>query len=369
MNSPVFVTQSALPKEETYLEYVRQIFQSHGLTNNGVFCQRLERELEAFLGVRNLSVCSNGTLALQLAIKMLGINGKKVITTPFTYVATVTALMWENCEPIFADIDPQTLCLDPARVESILLEQPDIGGIMPVHVYGNACDVQSFADISQKYGVPVVYDAAHAFGSRLNGKSLLSFGDAATCSFHATKLFHTVEGGCIVTSNTERLDKLNLLRAFGHIGDNYSCPGINAKLSELHAAMGLSLLPDAPDNLRQRARLASLYDEALNINGNPALKRPVLAKGLQWNHAYYPVLFATSDLLLTVIDELHRQDIHPRRYFHPSLTELPYLPRQSCPVAEDAASRVLCLPFWADMPDATALRVAQIVNSTTAGFA
>lgn len=346
--SPVFVTRSVLPPLEDYLACVRTIFQSHQLTNQGQYTSILEQRLTEFLDVPALALCANGTLALQLAIRLLNLNGKTVITTPFTYVATLSALLWEGCVPIFADIDPQTLCLDPADVERKIKLHPDVAGILPVHVYGNACDVAAMNDLAQKYGLRILYDAAHAFGCKLNGQSLFRWGDAATGSFHATKLFHTVEGGCVVTPNADDLRELTLLRAFGHCGDDHIRLGINAKMSELHAAMGLCLLPAVPDILARRTRCCDLYDAELPW-GPHALRRPSQAPGLEWNRAYYPVIFPDHASLQRTLAALAAKEIYPRRYFFPSLTRLPYCPGQTCPIAEDMADRVLCLPLSPDM--------------------
>ncbi|MCH5277286.1 MAG: DegT/DnrJ/EryC1/StrS family aminotransferase [Desulfovibrionaceae bacterium] len=348
------------------MDCVRDIFASRQLTNQGSYAARLQQSLADFLGVPSLSLCANGTLALQLALRCLGLNGKTVITTPFTYVATLSALLWEGCTPVFADIDPRSLCLDPAGVERCLKEHPGAAGILPVHVYGNACDVDALADIAGRRGLCLLYDAAHAFGSTLRGTSLFAFGDAAVGSFHATKLFHTVEGGCVVSSRADANDTLSLLRAFGHVGDTHKCLGINAKMSELHAAMGLCLLPSVPDGLARRARLTALYDEALGVDEtmNGVLRRPALAPDLAWNHAYYPVIFPDHGAAMRVMRDLAERNIHPRRYFYPSLTRLPYIQGASCPIAEDIAERVLCLPFWPDMDEDLVRKIAGLVRES-----
>lgn len=364
---PVYVTESFLPPKEEFTDLVNNIFESHTLTNQGPYVNQLESDLKKFLKLDHLVSCANGTLALQLAIRMFGLNGKKVITTPFTYVATLTSLMWENCIPVFADIDPQTLCLSPESAQAALEMHPDTAALMPVHVFGNACDVAGFAELAQKHNLKIIYDAAHAFGSELNGKSLLAHGDASTCSFHATKLFHSVEGGCIVAPNKKCAHKLGLLRAFGHIGDAYYEPGINAKMSELHAAMGLCVLKHTRANMQKRVKLAQIYNELLQIGQNPHLATPRIASGLNWNHAYYPVIFKSENILVQVTKALNQKNIFPRRYFYPSLTTLPYAPKQVCPVADDIAKRIICLPFWPDMPEDTLKEVAEIVvNNSTA---
>ena len=361
MNKPVYVTQSSLPSCEDFIRCVRSIFASRHMTNGGRYATELEQALTRHLKAGCLALCANGTLALQLTIRLLGLHGKKVITTPYTYVATVSALLWEQCTPVFADIDTQTLCLSPEAVHRQLRLHPDAAGILPVHVYGNACDTAALESLGKEHGIPVLYDAAHAFGSRLWGKHLPTYGDAAICSFHATKLFHTVEGGCVVTPRPEDLSRLRLLRAFGHDGDNHQCLGINAKISELHAAMGVCLLPGMADILDQRRRKAAIYNEALEAGREHGLTRPRLADGLEWNHAYYPIIFPDNVTMRNALAALKARNIHPRRYFYPSLTRLPYLPGQSCPVAEDITERVLCLPFWPDMDEAIIRQISSIL--------
>ncbi|MBD5539294.1 MAG: DegT/DnrJ/EryC1/StrS family aminotransferase [Desulfovibrio sp.] len=371
-SGPVQVTRTVLPPLEDYLACVRRIFETHGLTNMGEYAQRLEKELAAVLDAPAIAVCANGTLALQLALRLLGLNGKTVITTPFTYVATLSALLWESCTPVFADIDPESLCMSPADTARQLEAHPEAAGILPVHVYGNACDVAALGNLAAERGIPVLYDAAHAFGSRLDGKSLFAYGDAATASFHATKLFHTVEGGCVVAHAPDAKGKLELLRAFGHRGDTHTSLGINAKLSELHAAMGLCLLPGLAENIARRTRLTDIYDAALSIGpdgapGRAGLRRPRLAPGLFWNHSYYPVIFPDGATRARVTAALNARDIHPRRYFSPSLTRLPYVQAPPCPVSEDMAERVLCLPLWADMAPELADEIADLTLAAARG--
>lgn len=340
----IFVTRSPLPPLAEYLRCVEDIFATRRLTNNQTYVHRLEESLGCFLKLPHVSLSVNGTAALQLALRLSGLAGKKVLTTPFTYVATLSALLWEGCTPVFADIDPDTLCLAPEAVEEALDVHPDVAGLLPVHVYGNACDVDRLERLCIERGLTCMYDAAHAFGSVLNGRSLLAFGDYAACSFHATKLFHTVEGGCLVTHSIEDQRRVELLRAFGHIGDGHLTLGINAKMSELHAAMGLCLLPLLAENIR--------------------LRRPRLASGLSYNYAYYPIIFEDETQLLRVKTALEAKHIHPRRYFYPALTELSYLPpvsRVRCPQAEDLARRVLCLPLYAELTPEQVENISDIV--------
>lgn len=361
MKERVNVTKATLPPFAEFSQKIAEIFASHQLTNQGANVQALETQLSRFLDSPTLLACANGTLALQLAIRHLGLGGKKVVTTPFTYVATISALLWEGCEPIFADIDPATLCLDPENVQAQLARHPDIAGILPVHVFGNAADVDRLGKIATDNSLKLLYDAAHAFGSRLNGRSLFSYGDASVGSFHSTKLFHTVEGGCIATQNVDDRKSMPLLRAFGHINDEHHCLGINAKMSELHAVMGLCLLPRVPELIRARSQKTALYDELLDYGKNKELRSISLAQGLEWNHSYYPLIFPNESMLKKAMNALAAEDIHPRRYFYPSLTALPYVKPQSSPVANDIARRILCLPLWAEMDDEVVERTAEII--------
>lgn len=351
-----------MPPVEEYLEYVRKIFDSHQLTNHGGCVSRLEEELGAFLDSPTLLAVSNGTVALQLAIRHLGMAGKKVITTPFTYVATTSALLWEGCDPVFADIDPDTFCMAPKNLEQVLERHPDAAGIMPVHVFGNAADVEAIDSLAKSQGIPVLYDAAHAFGCRLNGKSLFAYGDAVCGSFHATKLFHTIEGGCIASPKGKDASDLRLLHAFGHDHDYHIMLGINAKMSEMHAAMGLCLLPKIDDLIRKRAAKTRLYDQLLEMDHDKPWRGIHLSTGLQWNHAYYPIVLENGEALHKTMSALEAEDIHPRRYFYPSLTKLPYVKEQSCPVSEDIADRILCLPLWPDMDDNIIEKVAKMIK-------
>lgn len=355
----VEVTQAVLPPLEEFQRHVADIFASRQLTNGGGKLRSFEEELREFLGADALVACSNGTLALQLALRQLGLNGKKVITTPFTYVATASALLWEGCQPVFADIDEDTLCLDPAQVALALREHPDAAGILPVHVFGNAADVQGMAELARAHGLKVLYDAAHAFGCELGGRSLFSYGDAATGSFHSTKLFHTVEGGCVVGHGAGTQESLQLLRAFGHVGDAHISLGINAKMSELHAAMGLCLLPRLSEFMDKRRLRTDLYDDLLR--GHAYSCGVKLAPGLVWNHAYYPRIFVDEATLLRVMAALAAENIYPRRYFYPSLTQLPYISARSCPVAESVSRRIVCLPLWPDMDEDIIRRVAAVI--------
>jgi dTDP-4-amino-4,6-dideoxygalactose transaminase len=358
MNDAVFVTRSLVPDLKEYGRRLERIFSSGQMSNHGSCCGQLEKELTARLGILHLALCSNGTLALQLALHAADLAGKEVITTPFSYVATVSALLWCGCTPVFADIDEESLCLDPACVADSIT--PRTAGLLPVHVYGNICAVDALAEISSGAGLPVLYDAAQCFGSEFRGRSVLDYGDFAACSFHATKVFHTVEGGCVVAHTPEGLEALKLLRACGHVGDTHIRLGANAKLSELHAAMGLSLLDRVADNITGRAAVSRMYDALLP---DSRLRRPALRQGLTYNHAYYPVIFEDENTALRVVERLNRDNIFPRRYFYPALNTLPYLKKtQACPVAESIAPRVLCLPLYAELSEADVERICAVVH-------
>lgn len=352
------VTKSFLPPYEEYEAHLREIWAKVHLTNSGPKVLALEEQLRAFLGVKHVFFCSNGTVALQIALKALNIT-KGVITTPFSYCATSHVVLWENARIQFADVLPDTLCLDPGQVEARIT--PDTEAILGTHVYGLPCDVAALKALADQHGLKVIYDGAHAFGAKLDGHSLLAYGDVATCSFHATKLFHTVEGGAILTEDDALAEKINYFRSFGHQGqefESYRMMGINAKNSELHAAMGLCNLPYVPSLISRRREISEKYDEVLLAAG---AERPRLPGGLEYNYPYYPVLFADEEQMLAVRKALADEQIFTRRYFYPSLNTLPFMPdHEACPVSEDAAARVLCLPLYSDLADADVDRIATL---------
>lgn len=351
------VTKSYLPDFDEYTTYLKGIWERVHLTNDGPLLRDLEERMKEFLGVRHLKYCTNGTIVLQMALKALDIT-QEVITTPFSYVATTNALLWEGCTPVFADIRPDDYCLNPDAIEPLITERTQ--AIMTTHVYGNACRVEQIAAIAEKYDLKVIYDAAHTFGATYQGRSILSYGDVSTCSFHATKVFHTVEGGCIVTDNDELAQKLHFYRSFGHRNDEYYSVGINAKNSEFHAAMGLCMLPKVPELIAARRQVFGYYDARLDFT---KISRPTLTPGVDYNYAYYPVVLESEAVLLNVVDALKAEQISPRRYFYPSLNTLPFVPHYTpCPVSEDVALRVLCLPLYPGLPEADVDRIGRIVN-------
>lgn len=339
MNIPV--TKPFLPPIADYQALVAGIWQRQWLTNHGPLVSELEMKLKAELGLEHLLFLANGTVALQVAIRACGLQGE-VITTPFSYVATTSSIAWEHCQPVMVDIDPNTLNIDPARIESAIT--PRTTGILATHVFGNPCRVEEIESIARRHGLKVIYDAAHAFGTLYKGQSLLVHGDVSTCSFHATKLFHTIEGGLVSSPAPETLRRMALLRNFGHSSQTeFDGIGINGKNSEFHAAMGLCNLPHVPNILAQREALSARYRSNL---GDSGLRFQQIEADTRYNHAYFPVIFPNEASLDETLNSLNQHTIFPRRYFYPSLSTLDYVGEQHTPIADDISRRVLCLPLY-----------------------
>jgi dTDP-4-amino-4,6-dideoxygalactose transaminase len=340
----ISVTKTYFPTMDEYIRQLEKIWQVGWLTNNGPLSRQLAESLKDYLGVPSLELVANGTLALQLSIKALGLQGE-VITTPYSYVATTTGILWEGCEPIFVDIEEKTFCINPELIEAAITEKTS--AILATHVYGYPCDVVKIQRIADRYNLKIIYDAAHAFGVKLSGESILVYGDCSALSFHATKPFHTAEGGGVVYKDTNLERRISLMKKFGHIGeDDYFDIGINAKMSELHAAMGLCILPKVNDIIAYQKECSSWYDEQLD---GATLHRPISPARLEYTYAYYPVIFSSHDVMMRVRQALMDNGIGPRRYFHPSLNTLPYLRvegNKACPISENVSARVLCLPLY-----------------------
>jgi dTDP-4-amino-4,6-dideoxygalactose transaminase len=336
------VTKPFLPPIQEYEKYLQGIWNRNWLTNNGPLVNELELALKDYLKIKHLLFVTNGTIAIQLAIKALGLKGK-IITTPFSYVATTSSVVWEGCEPVFVDIDPKTCNIDPSKIEDAIT--PETSAILATHVYGNPCDVDAIDEIGKRKNLKVIYDGAHAFGVTIKGKSIFEFGDISTCSFHATKLFHTVEGGSVVTKDPELLKKMAYLRNFGHDGpERFAQLGINGKNSEFHAAMGLVNLKYVDQIISLRKALSVHYDKFMRTFQG---MKPLIASDVGYNYAYYPVIFNDEKLLLNVVETLNQNWIHPRRYFFPSLEDLPYIHQPSrCKIADAVSRRALCLPLF-----------------------
>ena len=350
-NIQIPVTRPFLPPQAEYRSLLDKIWKANWLTNNGPLVQSLENELLEYLDLQDheLVFVSNGTIALQIAIKALNLTGS-IITTPFSYVATTSSIVWENCQPVFADIDPDTYNINPDNIAKVITD--DASAILATHVFGIPCDVEGIREAADRYGLKVIYDAAHAFGSKYDGQSLFAFGDVSTASFHATKLFHTVEGGALITKNKQTAERFRFMRNFGHDGPwKFNGVGINGKNSEFHAAMGLVNLKYADEILRFRKKLSQLYDNQLNGYG---LRRPAIKNPNSYNFSYYPVLFESEELLLKAQACLAEQNIQTRRYFYPVLSELEYLESKEIaplPVAREVSRRILCLPLYHGLED------------------
>ncbi len=341
----ITVTKPFLPPIHEYEEYVRGIWNRNWLTNRGPLVKELELNLKGFLGIDQLLYVTNGTIALQFAIKALKLKGE-IITTPFSFIATTSAIVWENCTPVFADIDSETFNISPDSIEKLITE--DTSAILATHVYGNPCEVEEIDRIAKKYNLKVIYDGAHAFGVKYKGKSIFEYGDVSITSFHATKLFHTIEGGAIFTKSTSLMKKMNHMKNFGHDGpENYVEIGINGKNSEFHAAMGICNLKYIDAILEKRKSDYNLYSQLLKPI---KLQHQKIHSSTIYNYSYYPIVFNTEQELIEVQKELNSKKIFARRYFYPTLDKAEYIElAANIPVAKDIASRVLCLPLYYDL--------------------
>lgn len=357
----VYVTKTFLPPRNEFNKYVDRIWDSGQLTNNGnlskEFCVRVCEYLD--IDESKFLFTTNGTLALQLAVDRL-INqdvGAEIITTPFTYVATSSAILWQKHTPVFVDIEPRCFTIDPSKIEDAITEKTK--AILAVHVFGKPCDVEAIEKIAKKYNLKVIYDAAHAFGVTYKGKSILEYGDASILSFHATKLMHTIEGGAVYVRSKMDANNIDLSRRFGHNGDTHLQLGINAKPSEFQAAMGLAVLPYIDEIISHRELVSELYDDSLSSLYQVL---PTLSY-VQHNYSYYPIVFKSETELLSSFEKLSAEGIFPRRYFYPSLNTLPYLTTSySCPVSEDISSRIACLPLDAQIDIEVVKKICKILT-------
>jgi dTDP-4-amino-4,6-dideoxygalactose transaminase len=353
------VTKTFLPPLEEYTKYLEGIWKSNHVTNHGPLVNELEERLKEFLGVKHFFFVTNGTIAIQLAVKALDLRGE-IITTSFSYVATTSSIVWENCKPVFVDIDQNSFTIDVEKIEAAIT--PSTSAILATHVYGIPCDLERIQKIADKHNLRIIYDAAHAFGVKYNGTSVLSYGSISTLSFHATKLFHTVEGGGVVTNDDVLAHKISYMRNFGHKGqEEFWGVGINGKNSELHAAMGLCNFPFIDQILERRKALSETYDHHFATMGI-SLQRPIIPAGTFYNHAYYPVVFQDEKQLQSVKHSLNASYIYPRRYFYPPLHQLPYI--NDSPVNKISASiseRVLCLPLYHDLSRESIKRICGII--------
>lgn len=367
-NKPIYVTQPALPPLEEFTELLKQIWDNKILTNNGPFHQQFENELAEYLGVKYISVFSNGTLALITALQALRITGE-VITTPFSFVATTHSLWWNNIKPVFADIEPNTFNLDPEKVEAAIT--PQTTAIMPVHVYGNPCNLEAFQKIADTYGLKLIYDAAHAFGVKVNGNSVLNFGDLSILSFHATKVFNTIEGGAIICQDEKTKKRIDFLKNFGFADETTVIePGINAKMNELQSAYGLLQLKYVDENIAKRKAITELYrDKLTNIPGVKFLND---MKDVDHTYSYFPIFIdvkvygKTRDELYA---ELKNHNIFGRRYFYPLISQFPTYrgltsaAAANLPIATKVAEKVICLPIYPELPIDKTIFISDAIKS------
>lgn len=353
------VTKTFLPPIAEYMAQVQRAYDKAWLTNRGELVQELESKLKDYLNVPNILITNNGTVPLQIALKLLA-KGGEVITTPFSYVATTAAIVWENCTPVFVDIHPQYLTIDETKIEAAIT--PRTTCILATHVFGNPCAVEAIDAIARKHGLAVIYDAAHCFGVQYKGQSIFNYGDVSTCSFHATKLFHTGEGGAIFCADADLQKRIYYSHNFGHNGPlDFHGLGINAKISELQAAMGLAVLPHMAEILAKRKAVVEQYDQLLSRSG---LQKMKIREGTEWNHSYYPVVFESEDALLKAEVALKEQNILPRRYFFPSLNKLPYVQPKEMTVSESISKRILCLPLFAEMNEKEWVKISTVIQNS-----
>jgi dTDP-4-amino-4,6-dideoxygalactose transaminase len=351
------VTKTFLPPIEVYNKQVQRAWDNQWLTNRGELVLELEEILKKFLSVSNIILTNNGTIPLQIALKLLG-QGGEIITTPFSYIATTAAIVWEHCTPVFVDIHPEYLTIDETKIEAAITNKTT--AILATHVFGNPCHVIAIEAIAKKHNLKVIYDAAHSFGVTYRNKCIFDYGDISTCSFHATKLFHTGEGGAMFAGDAGLQHKLFYSHNFGHNGPlAFHGVGINGKMSELQAAMGLAVLPYMETILNERKKVVDYYNQNLDMSKLQVLK---IRDNTRWNYSYYPVIFKDETQLLEVEKELNNNQIYPRRYFYPSLNTIDFTKGQSMLIAESVASRIMCLPLSHKIETADLKQICSIIN-------
>ena len=353
------ITEPYFPDSQDFKKYIDIIWENQWLTNNGPLVKEFESSLSQHLQTNRPLLVTNGTLAIQIAIKALQLKGE-VITTPFSYVATTSSIVWEGCTPVFADIDPKTLNIDPKAVKEAVND--NTVGILATHCFGNACDIDSLQLIASAHNIPIIYDAAHCFGTTYKGRSIFEYGDISTCSLHATKIMHSIEGGLIFANKEGLNKKVAALRNFGHKGyEDFSGLGINGKNSEAHAAMGLCVLKSFEPIFKRRKEQFEIYDNLLL--GLP-ISLPKIHEGCEPNRSYYPIIFNSESDCLKAKENLEEQNIFGRRYFYPSLSSLPYVERQITTHSNDIASRILCLPLYHNLKYSDQKMISQILLNT-----
>ena len=354
------VTKTFLPSIEKYNSYLKLAWENHWITNRGLLTLELEDKLKLKLNVKNILITNNGTIPLQIALKLLGENGE-IITTPFSYVATTAAIVWENCTPVFVDIHPEYLTIDETKIESAITAKTT--AILATHVFGNPCHVEKIEQIAKKHNLMVIYDAAHCFGVNYNNQSIFNYGDVSTCSFHATKIFHTGEGGAMFCNDPKLFQKLYYSHNFGHNGpEAFHGLGINAKISELQSAMGLAVFDHIDEIFEERKKVVDFYNGNLSFKHLRTIK---IRKNTDWNYSYYPIIVENEKSLLKIIKILNQNNIFPRRYLYPSLNKISYLENIEMSVSESIASQILCLPLYVGLKTTDLEKITSLINNST----
>jgi len=352
------VTKTFLPEQSEYQKILSRSWNKSWITNRGELVIELENKIKERYNVSNVLATTNGTLPLQIAIKALGLKGD-IITTPFSYIATTSSILWEGCNPVFVDIDEETFNIDPLKIEKAIT--PKTSAILATHVFGNPCEIKAIKKIAEQHNLKVIYDAAHCFGVDYDGQSIFEYGDVSTCSFHATKIFHTGEGGALFTKNKALFDKLYYHHNFGHNGpEAFHGIGINAKISELQAAMGLAVFPYLDVIFDKRKSLYNLYKKNLTDK----LQFQKINNNCLYNYSYIPVVFKTEKQLLEVLEVLNNNNVFPRRYFNPSLNTIDYVNGENMPISESISQRVLCLPLYFDLGEENVVRICNLISNT-----
>ena len=352
------VTKTFLPTKQAYLDYLDRAWNKSWLTNRGELTLELEKKIKEKYNINNIIITNNGTIPLQIALKILG-NQSEIITTPFSYVATTSAIIWENCKPVFVDIHPEYLSLDETQIEAAITNKTT--AILATHVFGNPCYIEKIEAIATKHNLFVIYDAAHCFGVTYNGTSIFNYGDVSTCSFHATKIFHTGEGGAMFCNSETLYQKLYHSHNFGHDGpEKFHGLGINAKISELQSAMGLAVFDNLEHIFSERKKVVDFYLKNLDFTKLSTMK---IRENTEWNYSYFPVIFNSESELLKVQQKLNQSDIIPRRYFHPSLNTIDFVNGETMPISESIASRILCLPLYVGLENEQLKLITEIINS------
>jgi dTDP-4-amino-4,6-dideoxygalactose transaminase len=363
----ILVNKPTLPELSEFIPYLEKIWESKRLTNIGEFHKQLENELAEFLGVKHVSLFANGTLALIAALQVMRISGE-VITTPYSFVATTHAIKWNGMTPVFCDIEPETCNINPEKIEALIT--PKTTAIVPVHIYGNPCDVEKIGEIADVYGLKVIYDAAHAFNVKINNESVLNFGDLSVLSFHATKIYNTFEGGAVISHDEKTKKRLDYLKNFGFADETtVIAPGINAKMNEMQAALGILQLKDVEKNTLKRKRIAEKYREVFSeIDGIEFINE---MKNVKHNYGYFPIFVDENKYGKSrdeLYEELKKNNIFARRYFYPLISQFPSYrgldsaSSDNLPVATEITEKVICLPIYADLDITEVEKICAIIK-------